>query len=92
MADTIVVFVLTRHWVLGASYDCPRQVHGAWSHHQLGRLDFFAGLTPSSIQLPTCQGTLLFCSRERTRTRHLPVAGGSALELHGWPLSQEAMK
>ena len=22
MADTIVVFVLTRHWVLGASYDC----------------------------------------------------------------------
>lgn len=33
MADTIVVFVLTRHWVLGASYDCPRQVPGAWSHH-----------------------------------------------------------
>lgn len=40
MADTIVVFVLTRHWVLGASYDCPRLVHCARSHNQLGRLDF----------------------------------------------------
>ena len=39
MADTIVVFVLTRHWVLGASYDCPRLVHCARSHNQLGRLD-----------------------------------------------------
>lgn len=59
---------------------------------RIGDAGFVAGLSPSTILLPTCQGTLLFCSRERTRTRHLPVAGGSALELHGWPLSQEAMK
>lgn len=34
---------------------------------------------------------LAFCSRGWTRTHHLPVAGGSALELHGWPSSREAM-
>lgn len=40
MADTIVVVILTRHLFLGVSYDCPRLVHCARSHNQLGRLDF----------------------------------------------------
>jgi len=32
---------ITRHWFLGASYDCPRQVPGAWSHHQRLRMAGF---------------------------------------------------
>ena len=49
MADTIVVFVLTRHWVLGASYDCPRLVHCARSHNQLLRAAGFLLDVPNLI-------------------------------------------
>ena len=45
---------------------------------RIGDAGFVAGLSPSTILLPTCQGTLL-CSAGRTRTLHLARAWAALL-------------
>lgn len=93
MADTIVVFVLTRHWVLGASYDCPRLVPCARSHNQRLRMAGFRCKSVAFYRLAVSmsRNSAVFC-REDSHSPSCPGMGGTALMLLRWPSSREAMK
>ena len=92
MADTIVVFVLTRHWDLGASYDCPRQVPGAWSHHPHWRCGICCRSVAFDYPAANMSRNSAVFRREDSHSPSCPGMGGTALMLLRWPSSREAMK